>query len=718
MSLLNKKFWVRKSSDGEPKMGVIPSMLIGLFLTTVVFYFSYQYIHRPKATDSPTVVVAPSKLTTTKAAIATGSTISVVDAKSLNNNAKVKPSTPDKEHIMVMNESDITIPQKADVQNAAVQQANNYSYLLDAKVEEKNEPGLEHITADDGRDFIKTRAGLFTAEIANDLKLTDATGKPLVYSSGELYTEDKDNVRLPLKGLPSFPLRDIDNKSYRLEGKRLRLLTPGGPGNFKGPDGKSYISSLTGITEQTISGTSIDTDFITGRGEFKGTDGKIYYISNGALFVRNTEDISFGADVIVGTGIFLDPSQRTLRRGADSHIYILDGRDLKRTNILGSGLFKGPDGAEYRKDSNSKITLIQPALVRRDSSPITGPDENSAQSFVPRSDAVSVSAQDTSPTLDNGKQVRGTARIQTNPGQGQGQGQGNTNTQTGQAAEAIVVSSAYTWNSSEPVAKPPVNVEDNSYDTPLFMPGQKIPFFTITTITSKFDTTLVEAVVAEDVYFFNARLPAGTKLIGSASGVAKNSRITINFNQLQTVDKRTFTLSGQVFDINLEAGLEVYYVPPPAWLIGLRYSNAYVMYKIQESSPRDQNNRAIGETRPIVEALQKTQDNLEARHGEYYQLPRGSTGILMLTAPLLFTEPMSPKQLSRQLKGNAGGIQGGGIPVQAGQDPSIANLLKDRMQELSGASPGGAPTKATEDAVANMAQQLFQNSSNKNSGSR
>ncbi len=669
---------LRKDKKGGTKLGLIPVFAIGIVIALVIFLFGWRYTSQHKATVSRTPQITP-KIEETRNAISSNKPIRVRDTNS-NQNLNEKDISSDADITKtqtIIDSTSIPIPTKEDtpfIQTDTTYNDDVLALLNNTATDttQKTNPHQIFEVADDGREFLRTRAGLFNSAVLPNTRLKDADNTPLVIGQdGELYLEDKNNVTLPLKNAPKPPIiNPLNGCFYTYNNQKLMLKTPGGPGSFRGPDGKSYqVLPDSTLVETTVAGTTLPVNNIGGSGEFKGTDSNIYYLISGTLFQKNTEDVSFSQNIITGVGFFLDPAGNNLRRSNDGKIYIPNGKDIVRTNIKGYGLFKGPDGSDYRKEKDGKISLIQAsqlALRSKDQdttiSQIQGgsyvvANANNLQ-YLQRSNTANASDGDMD-TMENTEKVKGQAP----------QNSGNSN------------NPGFLWQPKSSTITQLEDTEDeNTNDVPVMMPGKRIPFFTGVAMSSRFDgANYFEAYVSENVYFFGAHIPAGSKLIGTQSGVSKNNRITINFTQLQIINKKgrtvtTYPLSGQVFDVNEEPGLEVYYKPPPPWLIGLRYSNAYAVYKVQESSPVDQNNRSIGNAQPIVDAIQKTQSDLELRYSEFYYLPRGSVGIFILTAPLILEKGLTAKELAKAMS-TAKNSQN--IPQDSSEE-----LLAQRMNDL------------------------------------
>ena len=169
-----------------------------------------------------------------------------------------------------------------------------------------------------------------------------------------------------------------------------------------------------------------------------------------------------------------------------------------------------------------------------------------------------------------------------------------------------------------------------------FMPvGTRIPFYTLTHISTDLEQgSLIEGVVAENVFFHKAAIPAGTRIYGSAGEVGANNRMKLNFSFLQYPNGKSLPISADIYDVNMQYGIESYFTPTPAWVYALRFLNVSAIYGLTKDQGHSSDGEPIGDLDEVVKYLNDTIKEIEHQQKGYYTLPAGTPGVMMLTANL------------------------------------------------------------------------------------
>lgn len=473
--------------------------------------------------------------------------------------------------------------------------------------------GVRVAVADDGREYLRTRSGIFSAFAEPGLRLVGPEGVGYVIGEDtKLYSEDTQGRRTPITEAIDGNFRDMAFRYYRIdrESSQLLLHTPGGPGPFRGPDGRQYRVTENGNLERLDGeGRGVRVERIGGDGEFLGSDGETYVLTDGILFAKARERPSFSRDSISGSGMFRGPTGQVYWRGEDGGLYSYDSKnELVETNLSGSGQFRGPDGTLYRLDELGNAEVVV-ASGQRAERPESSPSREQQSRGERR------------------RMLTGPADVEANLL--------NFHRREGMTVEDMV--SQLHGGTVYRRERPEESEADPAERKPQrFLPlGQRIPFYLLSTVTTQFDSPgVVEAVVAEDVYFHDNYLPAGTRIYGRLRETGKHNRMAIDFRTLVDTKGRSLSIAAHAYDVNLNYGLEAYHKPTEEWVYGLRYGNVALMSVIQQSLPVDRDGRPYGDPSAIYDLLKETMEDIEGTNKSYHILPAGTAGILMLTSRL------------------------------------------------------------------------------------
>ena len=480
--------------------------------------------------------------------------------------------------------------------------------------------------ADNGAFYLRATSGIYTA-------FADP-GTQLVGPNNASYEIGADNLlyRLEAGGRKTVEdkiiqgnFKDTANRIFRItKNSQLRLITPGGPGTFTGPDNTPYVIQPNGVMEEVHTEGNRVANTILGEGEFTGSDGLRYAVYNGVLFKPTSATVSFGAEKITGAGVFRDPAGQLKVVGEDGNVYkkALTGK-LELTNIEGSGEFIGPDGAIYRLDGAGNVSRISRGM--------------SSNEKLVKSGVVSRPRSEDDPTP-------ATIPVQRSSVTGESRASENLLGSNEDAAEQAKIAKKLkaktVYVAPIPPALPPQEIPNTSTRGKLIPIGQRIPFYTLTEVSTQFTNGggMVEAVVAENVYFNGAKIEAGSRLYGSFTGMGTKNRMNITFNTVLLKTGEQLKITGFTYDASMRSGIESYYEPTAPFVIATRYANAALLIKLSEEQPVTQDNRPVGDTSYLQDSIQKTQDDLEVRYGAYNWLPAGTAGIFMLNASVVLTD--------------------------------------------------------------------------------
>lgn len=440
--------------------------------------------------------------------------------------------------------------------------------------------GKRYYVDKDGKTFLVGKDGtLIPAKLPEGVLHDD---------DGNAYIADKDgNLAFDSAVLPMGTYTDEAGNKYYADknGRFFRVmkdgsLVPANPpaGLLKSADSNLYSVGKDGKIKRLKAANAMSA--ILPKGYFYGSDGGLKYSDgNGKLF----------------------------EVGADG--------SLIEITSLPQGTFIGPDGRKYSVDGNGTIRALNetqyPALDKTD---------DIRPAFV-RKEAVS-------------KPGRTSAKVDVSSNL-QNYNTGDENFNPAKEAGKLKGGKVYTMvvpetKPAKPVLKP--EAEDNGK----FMPvGTRIPFYTLTHISTNFDSgSLIEAVVAENVFFHRLAIPAGTRMYGSVGEVGSNNRIKLNFNFLLYPNGKSVPISADAYDVNMQFGLECYYTSTPPWVYALRFLNVASIYELTKNQGHSSNGEPIGNIDEVVSYLNDTIKEIEHKQEAYYTLPAGTPGILMLTSNL------------------------------------------------------------------------------------
>lgn len=561
---------------------------------------------------------------------------------------------------------------------------------------------LKLVKADDGKEYLRSRSGAFSPIIVDGLKLSSEDGK-LTYTiqEGNLILED-GLQKIKLVDKPNHLLKDLDGRFYgfAVNGK-LTLKTPGSSSDvaFKGPDGNEYKIGPKGALFQltnAVTNRGIPIEFLPGEGEFKGNDGKLYLISDGIYYVVQP-NVSFVASKLLGRGFFKGPSGAATYKGADSLLY---SADMRRTiNLTGTGTFTGPDGTIYNYDGKL-LNVVSQYKTSGSSATTTCTDDEVIGDTGPSGLLANVNVEDNLiPLAAQGKDG------EFDPDKAVSSLKGGVVYVSTSSAEAKKIELAKAAAAAiKKQSEKPVN----------FLPiGHRVPFFLTTKINDNFKkSVLVSGMVAENTYFHNTCLPAGTKLYGRAGKVEKNHRMDISWNTLVFPDGSKLPIVGDVFDVNLNPGIEAYYTPLPLWTYLYKFGHIAMLVKINEEVSKsvkapstggimsDPSSQAAAQAQ--VQAQQKQIDNIEKSIVEvleeiksgildqvaaYHTLPAGQPGIIILTNDLnLSTRAFTTQEVAKPSNllgdGTVPPVVGAPSPTGMPDLKELGGLMKDMMGNM------------------------------------
>lgn len=619
---MSESLFITKNAHGKNRLGLIPMLFICVGLGILMFYISFRYMNVGEDTKAAKQTGIESDLSPITESTKSFRPIEVrdpVDPNLVSARGTTRTQRLDRRDVRpqqtVLDTSGLTLGEFAStetVEQRPVIEEDMSAFTTLFRQTGFRESGTVQIQqADDGSEYLRSRSGIFTAFAEPGTELTGPDNAPYIIGDDNLLYRIRPNGtrEKETRILPGF-FRDGDDRFYRITRTgQLRLITPGGPGAFVGPNGINYRITNDGVIEELRQdGSTRAVSNVSGEGEFVGSDMQQYAVLNGILFKPSSKNVSFGADILTGTGLFSDPSGRTKIIGDDGLIYRrnTDG-SLTLANIEGEGTFIGPDGTVYNVDDFGNVTRISRGFEER----------------------VVVTEDTTTGERRTGTGLMGNSRAGENLLVMNGHIDDESQNKLKSLLTGKNVFSAPT--PSQPRDRSKIGPEDVLGR--LIPIGQRIPFYTLTDITTQFQDGggMVEAVVAENVYFQGAKIPAGSRMYGTYRGVGTHNRLSMTFNTILLTTGEQIKVSGFVYDPQMNPGIEAYFEPTAPWVIASRYANAALLIKISENQPRDSlTNQPIGDNSYMVDAIKQTQEDLEERYGQYYTVPRGTAGIFML----------------------------------------------------------------------------------------
>ena len=451
-------------------------------------------------------------------------------------------------------------------------------------------------------------------------------GNYLIGSDGKTYYVDENGKTFLVDKSGNFVSSELPKGSYK-----------DAKGNLFESDGKGNIKRVSaGLPHGTSTGED-------GKKYYVDDDGRFFLVDeNGNLIPANPPmgilTSGNGRKFIVNDDGTIDeiPAENTESSGLDEGYFYApdgslkysDGRGriynvaadgaLSKAAQLPIGEFIGPDGEKYHIDEHGNIFAakekiteinaikdIQPTAV---SSPIP-------KKMTARVD-VSANLQNYNTGDDKFSPAKEAAKLK------------------GGRVYTLVAAGEDDTGSPKP-ATPSRRTEEGP-----FMPvGTRIPFYTLTHISTNLEQgSLIEAVVAENVFFHQAAIPAGTRIYGTAGDVGSNNRMKLSFSFLLYPNGKALPISADAYDVNMQYGIEAYYTPTPAWVYALRFLNVASIYGLTQNQGHSADGEPIGNIDEVVKYLNDTIKEIEHQQKGYYTLPSGTPGVLMLTANLNLTD--------------------------------------------------------------------------------
>ena len=461
----------------------------------------------------------------------------------------------------------------------------------------------------------------------------DANGNQYyVDEKGSVYAVNPDGSLTKLDSLPEgIVLTDSKGSSFRVgkDGRIKRQGTESLPtGYFKAADGKTYFKGKDGKLYAVDKNGNLTPVEKLPQGTFIGPDGQIYNVDSDG----NVTKLSNKAKAKVSEGYFYGPDGKMYYSDKDGKLFEVDSSgNLKPVDRLPQGTFVGPDGKQYVVDANGNISPVNSADANDGQSPtppemqfgsVNGyfPPVDYVNTGQPKKTSVSVNVSENLENFRDGKKefepVNAAKEVQG----------GRVYTlnlealrQKAKAVKATVATSS----------------EEEKYEK--FMPiGTRIPFYLLSHIATNLERgSLIEGVVAENVFFHKAAIPAGTRLYGSVGSVGSNNRISLTFNILQYPNGKSISLSADTYDVNLQFGLEAYYTPAPLWATALRFANVGAIFAMSQNTKQNkESGESLGDMSEVTSYLEETVDDIIHKQEGYYTIPAGTPGVLMLTANL------------------------------------------------------------------------------------
>ena len=476
---------------------------------------------------------------------------------------------------------------------------------------------------------------------------TDAAGKKYyVDPKGKAFLVNSDGSLKELNALPANTLlTGIDGSSYKVDGNgNIKKVGADAlaSGYFIGPDGKRYYKDKNGqIYAVDKDGKLTPIDNLP-TGSFIGPDGQLYHSDGKGNITKLTNNKA----TTLPEGYFYGPDGKMYFADKNGKIYAVGANGtLTPVDKLPAGTFIGPDGNKYSVDGNGNIIPLDATDSNEDvSHNANGPQEYTAGFGIlpaptfdasiafpadPKKRSATVSVTQNLTNFDNG----------------------DKNFEPVQAAKDIKGGRVYTRATDTARKTATTNTTDRGikriqseagqYEK--FMPiGTRIPFYLLTHISTNLDNgSLIEGVVAENVFFHKCAIPAGTRIYGAVGAVGKNNRISLVFSMLQYPNGKSISISADAYDVNMQFGLEAYWTPAPLWATSLKFANVGAIAALAQSGRKnDETGESIADLSEVQSYLEETVDEIIAGQTGYHTLPAGTPGVLMLTQNLDLSEIM------------------------------------------------------------------------------
>lgn len=460
---------------------------------------------------------------------------------------------------------------------------------------------------------------------------TDANGKQYyVDEKGEIYAINPDGSLKKVESLPEGTvLTNSKGSSYKVgrDGRMKRQGIEALPsGYFTGADGKTYFKGKDGKLYTVDKNGNLTPVEKLPQGTFIGPDGQMYTVDDNG----NVTKLSNNKKTKVAEGYFYGPDGKMYYSDKTGKLYEVDSSgNLKAVERLPQGTFVAPDGKQYVVDANGNISAVAPEKEEAQSNDQqlqfgTAETYFAPVDYVPvgqpKKTSVSVNVSENLENFRDGKK----------------------DFEPVSAAKEVQGGRVYTMSADAIKQKtqtkrsnltPPTEEEQHEKFMPI---GTRIPFYLLSHIATNLERgSLIEGVVAENVFFHKAAIPAGTRLYGSVGNVGSNNRISLTFNMLQYPNGKSISLSADTYDVNMQFGLEAYYTPAPLWATALRFANVSAIFAMSQNTKQAKDSgESLGDMSEVTSYLEDTVDEIIHKQEGYYTIPAGTPGVLMLTANL------------------------------------------------------------------------------------
>lgn len=468
--------------------------------------------------------------------------------------------------------------------------------IVDGKIIQDENPSLidrsafgQYLTGEDGKKyFIDETGNTFLVEKSGRLIPSKLPKGKYFGEDGSIFKADENgNVLLDSLKLPAGTYTDERGKKYYVDkngdffeidenGNLLSSALPSGI--LKSEDGKQYIITPDGRINAE---TNANAGYLP-EGYFYAPDGMLKYSD--------------------GQGNFYE---------------ILPDGTIRKIDKLSPGNFFGPDGKQCSIDQNSRIVKGYDSGSKPDSK--TGIEKHKiekAEVFPKRNTA----------------QVNVSANLQNY----------NTGDESFSPEKEVAKLKGGRIYTLPPVEKEMGTSKPNkaiAKQDKIMPVGIRIPFYLLTHITTNFESgSLIEASVAENVFFHELVIPAGTRIYGTVGEVGSNNRLKLNFNFLLYHNGKSVPISADAYDVNMQFGIEAYFTPTPTWVYALRFLNVASIYELTSKQGHSDSGEPIGDLDEVVKYLNDTIKEIEHKQQAYYTIPAGTPGILMLTSNLNLSE--------------------------------------------------------------------------------
>ena len=471
---------------------------------------------------------------------------------------------------------------------------------------------------------------------------TDSTGQRYyVNDNGEFFKINPDGSLTKLDELPkNTMLREASGAAFLVDSNgnvRKSGLDALANGYFTGPDGKRYFKDKNGQVFLVDKDGKLQPIDAIPAGTFIGPDGQLYHSDGNG----NVTKLSNTDSAKVPEGYFYGPDGKLYFSDKDGNIFELQDGKLIPRDRLPSGTFIGPDGKRYIIDENGNI-VPDTSYVSSDANNTNDTKPEALPNF-----GVLSPVQYSNPLLFPEDPKKRSAKVNVTQNLSNFD-TGEKNFEPVQAAKDIKGGRVYTRSIQSSVVSKVASQKGNKVISPTetkdyskFMPiGTRIPFYLLTHISTSLDRgSLIEGVVAENVFFHKCAIPAGTRLYGTMGAVGKNNRIGLNFTMLQYPNGKSISISADTYDVNMQFGLESYWTPAPIWVTALKFANVGAIAALAQTGRKNsETGESIADLSEVQNYMEETIDEIIADQTGYHTLPAGTPGVLMLTQNLDLSE--------------------------------------------------------------------------------